>query len=55
VRKAKICDAKLLFIITAFNKLLSDDYFATLLRAESLSSLPKSLWIRMNGRRNDAA
>jgi ParB family chromosome partitioning protein len=44
IRKAKICDAKLVFIKTAFNKLLSDENFITLLRAESLSSMPKSLW-----------
>jgi ParB family chromosome partitioning protein len=44
IRKAKICDAKLVFIKTAFSKLLADENFITLLRAESLSSMPKGLW-----------
>jgi ParB family chromosome partitioning protein len=45
IRKAKICDAKLVFIVTAFNKLLAmDENFVNLLRAESLSTMPKYLW-----------
>ncbi len=44
IRKAKICDAKLVFIKTAFSKLLADENYLTLLRAESLSSMPKCLW-----------
>ena len=48
VRKAKITEARLVFIITAFNKLLADEHFGTLLRAESLASIPQSLWSRLD-------
>jgi ParB family chromosome partitioning protein len=47
VKKAKICDARLVFVITAFSKLLTDENFVTLLRAESFPSMPKSLWAKM--------
>ena len=43
VKKAKVCDARLVFIVTAFKKLIADENFITLLRAESLSDMPKSL------------
>jgi len=43
IRKAKICDAKLVFVVSALNRLLGDDNFLTLLRAESLDSMPKYL------------
>lgn len=43
VRKAKGCEDKLTFIVTAFRKLLADDNFVNLLRAESLSTLPTQL------------
>ena len=55
IRKAKICDAKLVFIITAFDKLLSDENFATLLRAESLSTMPKYLWTKLGAKHKEAA
>ena len=48
VRKAKITEARLVFIITAFNKLLADEHFRTLLRAESLTTLPQSLWSQLD-------
>jgi ParB family chromosome partitioning protein len=48
VKKAKICDAKLFFIVTAFNKLMADENYLTLLRAEKLSTLPKSLGNKLN-------
>ena len=48
MKKAKICDARLVFTVTAFNKLLSDENFVTLLRAEGLLSLPKTLWSKLN-------
>ena len=43
IRKAKICDAKLVFVVSALDRLLADDNFVTLLRAESLDSMPKYL------------
>jgi len=47
VRKAKICEERLLFIVTAFRKLLADENFVNLLRAETLASLPKQLAVRV--------
>lgn len=55
IRKAKICDAKLVFVITAFDKLLGDENFATLLRAESLFTMPKYLWNKLGARHKEAA
>ena len=48
IKKAKVCDARLGFIVTAFNKLLADENFTTLLRAESLLSMPGHLAARVN-------
>jgi hypothetical protein len=55
IRKAKICDAKLVFIVTAFDKLVRDENFMTLLRAESLSTMPKYLWTKLNPKHEEAA
>jgi ParB family chromosome partitioning protein len=55
IRKAKICDAKLIFIVTAFDKLVRDENFMTLLRAESLSTMPKYLWTKLNPKHKEAA
>ncbi len=55
IRKAKICDAKLVFIATAFDKLVSDENFMTLLRAESLSTMPKYLWAKLSTKHKEAA
>ncbi|BBO76240.1 chromosome partitioning protein ParB [Desulfosarcina widdelii] len=41
VRKAKVCEARLLFIVSALGDLFQDDHFATLLRAEAIDSMPK--------------
>ena len=43
VKKAEFAQHKLLFVVSAFKQLLSDDHFATLLRAEGLDSMPKQL------------
>ena len=48
VKKATICDAKLLFIVTAFRRLMADEHFVTLLRAETLPTMPKSLSSRLS-------
>jgi ParB family chromosome partitioning protein len=50
VHKAKVCDGKLLFITAAFNKLLADESFRALLRAETLDSLPEYLWSKVEQR-----
>jgi len=43
IRKAKICDAHLMFITTAFRQLANDEDFTNLLRAERLDSMPSFL------------
>jgi ParB family chromosome partitioning protein len=55
IRKARICDARLVFIVTAFDKLLSDENFVTLLRAETLSTMPKYLWTKLGAKHKEAA
>ena len=47
IRKAKICETKLVFIITAFNQLLADEQFLTVLRAEALDHMPQALWSKL--------
>lgn len=41
VKKAKFCEAKLVFLKAAFKQLLSNEDFVNLLRAEGLASAPK--------------
>lgn len=41
VRKAKMCEAKLVFIQAAFKRLLTSEDFINLLRAEGLATAPK--------------
>jgi ParB family chromosome partitioning protein len=48
VQKSKICEARLLFATTALKQLLHDDNFVTLLRAESLDTLPQHLALHIN-------
>ena len=55
IRKAKICDARLVFIVTAFDKLLGDDNLVNLLRAESVSTMPKYLWAKLGAKHKEAA
>lgn len=43
VKKAKLCEHRLEFVVSALRTLLSDDNFVTLLRAEQLDSFPRSL------------
>jgi len=55
IKKARVCDARLFFIVTAFNKLLADDNFFTLLRAESLATIPKYLSEKLSAQSKEAA
>ena len=55
IRKARLCDAKLVFIVTAFNKLLADDNFIILLRAESLANMPKYVHDKITINQKEAA
>jgi ParB family transcriptional regulator, chromosome partitioning protein len=55
IRKAKVCEAKLIFIVTAFDKLLADKNFMPLLQAESLDTMPKHLWSKLIEKHKEAA
>jgi ParB family chromosome partitioning protein len=55
VKKARLCEAKLLFVVTAFGKLLGDENFVTLLRAEGVAEMPKYMHDRLNEQRREAA
>lgn len=43
IKKNKICEVRLLAVSAAFNLLMADENFVTLLRAEGLSTMPKYL------------
>ena len=48
IRKARLCEARLLFIVTAFHQLLACDPFLKLLQAEGLATMPQYLWSKLN-------
>ena len=48
IRKARICETKLIFVVTAFNQLLASDPFVQLLEAEALASMPQYLWSKLD-------
>jgi ParB family transcriptional regulator, chromosome partitioning protein len=47
VKKATLAQNRLLFVVNALRRLLADDHFVTLLRAESMSTMPRPLTERM--------
>jgi ParB family chromosome partitioning protein len=49
VKKAQLCETRLLFIAQAFAQLCRDESFVTVLRAEKLDTLPKYLADRIAG------
>lgn len=55
VKKARLCEEKLLFAITALRRLMADEHYMTLLRAEGLPSMPKDIWERVTEKRKEAA
>lgn len=55
VKKARVCEAKLLFVVTALGKLMADENFVNLLRAESLATMPKDIWKRVAKKQKEAA
>jgi ParB family chromosome partitioning protein len=55
IRKARICEARLVFIITALNQLLADDSFVQLLEAEELATMPQYLWSKLNYKLKEVA
>jgi ParB family chromosome partitioning protein len=50
IAKAKLCETRLIFAISAIKALFEDEDFVTLLRAESLDTLPKPLLDRLHGK-----
>lgn len=49
IQKARLCETRLLFVVSALRKLFEDENFITLLRAESLDTLPEYLAGQVNG------
>lgn len=49
IRKADVNEQRLLFVVSAFRKLLADEHFRTLLRAEGFADMPKPLADRLHG------
>jgi len=43
VKKARLCESRLVFVRSAVQRLLGDENFVTLLRAEGLQTLPRNL------------
>ncbi len=51
--KAKICETRLLFIVSALKELLTDENYRTLLRAENLDTMPKYLIDEINSKQDN--
>jgi len=49
VRKADITRGRLVFVVEALRKMLVDEHFKTLLRAESLDTMPSNIGARLMG------
>ena len=49
VRKVEAAEQRLLFVVTAFKRILADEHFRTLMRAESILDVPKPLADRLAG------
>jgi ParB family chromosome partitioning protein len=49
VKKAAVSQSRLLFLVNGLKRLMADDHFRTLLRAEGLHSLPRPLAERLDG------
>jgi ParB family transcriptional regulator, chromosome partitioning protein len=47
VKKAMLAQSRLLFVVNALKRLLADDHFVTLLRAESIHTMPRPLAERL--------
>jgi ParB family transcriptional regulator, chromosome partitioning protein len=50
VKKASLAQSRLLFLVNALRRLLTDDHFVTLLRAEAIVTVPKPLAERVGMR-----
>jgi ParB family chromosome partitioning protein len=49
IQKSKLCETRLLFVVSAIRQLLEDENLVTLLRAESLNTMPAYLAGEING------
>ena len=49
IKKSKVCETRLLFVVSGLASLFEDENFTTLLRAEKLDTLPKFLAERICG------
>jgi len=49
IQKSKICETRLLFVVSALKQLFKDDNFVNVLRAEALDTLPQYLADQING------
>ena len=49
IKKAKVCETRLLFVVSGLTALFEDEKFTTLLRAQKLDTLPKYLAERICG------
>lgn len=48
LKKADVSEQRLMFVVSALRKLLSDDYFCTLLRSEGIADMPQVLAERVH-------
>lgn len=48
VRKAALTQNRLIFVVNALKRLLADEHFVTLLRAEAMHTMPRPLMERLN-------
>jgi ParB family chromosome partitioning protein len=51
VKRATLTQGRLMFVVNALRTLLADEHFVTLLRAESMQTIPRALMQRLNGTR----
>ena len=49
VKKATLTQSRLIFVVNALRRLLADEHFVTLLRAESLHTIPRPLAEQLGG------
>lgn len=47
IKKAHLVETRLLFIVNALKRLLADEHFVTLLRAEGIPTMPRPLAVRL--------
>lgn len=47
IRKVEAAEQRLLFVVAAFKRILADEHFRTLMRAENIADLPKPLADRL--------